>query len=280
MELTILGSAAAEAWPGLYCACLACAEAKKRGDKDIRTRTAYALGETIRVDLGPDTYHQCLASGNTLIHLRHLLFTHSHLDHCSPDELFYRRRGFSHLESDEPLRVYGTDLVRQRLLDHGVDWEVQRIEFVPIKAFETVRLESDVQASALLADHGGDEEALNYILRCGGKSVLIGNDTGWWPEKTWEFLSDFTLDVVVLDCTGGPLDYRQGHLGIEGVKAAKEELTKQGSLAPDCRFIANHFSHNGGWLHAELEAVLAEADIETGYDGMAVELLKQHGATA
>ena len=271
MDFTILGSAAAEAWPALHCNCDVCAEAKRRGGKDIRTRTAYALGDAIRIDLGPDTYHQCLATGNTLVHLRHLLFTHSHGDHCYANELFWRRPGFSQLASDEPLRVYGNDHVRQVLVRSGLNFEATKIEFVPAEPFEALTLDEGIEAIPLLADHADDEEALNYVLRCGDSAIVVGNDTGWWPEQTWDFLGELTLHVVVMDCTGGPLDYRSGHMGIPAVKDVKAELLQRSCLAPNCRFIANHFSHNGGWLHEQLEASLAEAEIEAGYDGMAFE---------
>jgi phosphoribosyl 1,2-cyclic phosphate phosphodiesterase len=59
-------------------------------------------------------------------------------------------------------------------------------------------------------------------------------------------------------------------MGITAVKDAKAELMQRGCLAPDCRFIANHFSHNGGWLHEDLQMSLSPAEIEVGYDGLTV----------
>ena len=54
MELLICGSGASEAVPALFCTCPVCREASKRGGKDRRSRTAYQLGDEIRIDFGPD----------------------------------------------------------------------------------------------------------------------------------------------------------------------------------------------------------------------------------
>ena len=53
-EFIICGSAAAEAWPALFCNCRCCQEAFARGGKEIRTRTTYHLGDTVHIDFGPD----------------------------------------------------------------------------------------------------------------------------------------------------------------------------------------------------------------------------------
>ena len=62
MKLLICGSAAAEAVPGLFCTCPLCLKALKEGGKDIRSRTAYQLGEKIRIDFGPDTFYHMVNS--------------------------------------------------------------------------------------------------------------------------------------------------------------------------------------------------------------------------
>ena len=50
MELLVCGTAAAEAIPALFCHCPLCSQARERGGKNLRSRTAYQLGETIRID--------------------------------------------------------------------------------------------------------------------------------------------------------------------------------------------------------------------------------------
>jgi len=56
------------------------------------------------------------------------------------------------------------------------------------------------------------------------------------------------------------------------VVRAKAELQKLGAAADGWRFIATHFSHNGGALHEELEEILGPEGVEVAYDGMLIEV--------
>ena len=61
-------------------------------------------------------------------------------------------------------------------------------------------------------------------------------------------------------------------LYLDEVVEARDALHARGALQDGCRFVANHFSHNGGWLHARLEEFFAPHGIEVGHDGMVVEI--------
>ena len=113
MQVTVLGSAAAEGWPGLFCECPQCGEARRRGGPNIRRRTAYRINTDTLVDFGPDIYWQSVAFGIDLAQIRHLFVTHSHADHLAPTELSYRRRGYSRVT--RPLTIYGNEQVFARL---------------------------------------------------------------------------------------------------------------------------------------------------------------------
>jgi hypothetical protein len=83
MVLQYLGTAAAEGWPGLFCACEHCEIARTRGGRNIRTRSqaivfAEKSGEgdpdqRLLVDFPPDTYHHVLAHGLRLDKVGHLI---------------------------------------------------------------------------------------------------------------------------------------------------------------------------------------------------------------
>lgn len=283
MFLKVLGSAAAEGWPALFCICPACTEARRRGGKNLRRRTTYQITKQVMVDYGPDAYASMIDLGLDFAPLRHLLITHSHGDHWTPEELRFRSRGYSRVAKDSHLRVYGNRQVGEALAAACPDPVDCALSFTLLAAGETVQLEPELAATALQASHAAaDEEALNYVFsNAAGRSLLIGNDTGWWAEPVWEQLADFRLQAVLLDCTSGPLGGTREapevswvgthHLNCHWVVAARDELDRHGALAPDCRFVANHFSHNGGWLHEDLEAFFTPHGIEVGYDGMEVE---------
>ncbi len=272
MIVTVLGSAAAEGFPGLFCVCDICAEARRRGGKDLRRRSAYLLDDTIMVDFGPDAYHSMIALGLDYARLGHLLVSHSHQDHWYPQELYFRRPGFSILAQGSHLDLHGNQSVADRLAGSAMDLERLSLGVDVVHAFEEIDLGEGTTAVGVRADHAGDEEALNWIVRRPSGAVLFGNDTGWYPQDTWDFLNGAGLKVAFLDSTSGSLPHREGHMGVAAVVEAREMLDRIGALAPGARVIANHFSHNGRMLHADLEAYLNPHGIEVAWDGLQVEV--------
>lgn len=63
MEILICGSAAGEGIPSAFCRCRVCRNARKSGGFDARTRTAYQIGEEVRIDFGPDFLAQEIRLG-------------------------------------------------------------------------------------------------------------------------------------------------------------------------------------------------------------------------
>ncbi len=273
MTFTILGTAAAEGWPAIWCPCEACAEARERGGRNIRRRAAYQLGDRIHVDLGPDTFAQMLEFGLDYVPMEHLLITHSHGDHLQPQELGYRREGFTSRPGGVILNVHGNEHVRRRIEGRSLDLEDCFVRLVPVTPFEAMDLGEGVIATPLLADHAGDDEvAVNYLFERNGRALLQGNDTGWWPEETWEFLATRSIDIALIECTYGPREGARHHLGAGEVVEVRDRLLKIGALTDRSQVIATHFSHNGGMLHEELEQLFAPDGIDVAFDGMRLEL--------
>lgn len=269
MRVVILGSAAAEGWPALFCACDACKTAARRGGKDIRRRTSYRINETLQVDWGPDTYAACLAFNVPTHTVTDLVVTHAHEDHWNPHELYYRRPGFSVVPEENLLTVYGSQAVADAMGPHLEDPAYFRLAFRPLEPFETVTMSQGDSFTAIPAAHAAG--AYNYIFHLGNQNLLIANDTGWWPPDVWDFVAGYKLDVVIMDCTYGLRAERRGHLGAPDVVEAKQELTARGAWVEGGRYIANHFSHNGAGLYDDLTRILSPHGIEVGYDGMVIE---------
>jgi len=271
VTLRVLGSCAAEGFPGLFCVCPICQEARARGGKNIRRRTTYLLGERIMVDWGPDAYHSMIALGVDYAPLEHLLLSHSHQDHWLPEELAFRRKGFSVVPEGSLLTVHGNEAVGAKLVGAVPSLEACFLQFRQASAFEEVALGQGFVGVPVRANHAPDEEAFNWLVRTPAGTVLFGNDTGWYPAETWDFLSGEKLKVVFMDSTSGKIPAHDHHLGCAVVVEVLDMMRKIDCLAPDARFIACHFSHNGGMLHEDLEEFFAPHGIEPAYDGMTIE---------
>lgn len=284
-EIQILGSAAAEGIPAIFCNCRVCREAWKNGGKDIRLRTAYKLSDAVRVDLGPDTMAQEYKYQLHSEKLKHLFITHSHEDHCVPDPLTYRMHGFSVVEEDNILNIYGNAGIIQKLQKYfwnkpynrfNGDYRRFRMALHLLESYKPVVLEEDdMEFLPIPADHQlGDNTQLPqvFVIRSGSSRLLLANDTGFFREEVWQFLEQkkFKFDLVISDCTGGIRDIERGHMSGKYVLETKSRLEKMGSVSDSTKYYINHFSHNGQATHAELEAYYNPHGIQVGYDGLTI----------
>ena len=119
MKITDYGTAAGEAWPGVFCRCELCEKARALGGKNIRTRSQTLVNDDLLLDLPPENHMHSLLYGLDLSKVEALLFTHSHSDHCYPEDLEFLREPYSHTRKSL-LEVYGNTAVERRLLETGV----------------------------------------------------------------------------------------------------------------------------------------------------------------
>lgn len=284
MKIKILGTAAAEGWPALFCKCSACQKARELGGKNIRSRSSILIGKEYKVDLPPDNYLHLIKFNLSLSEVKYLFITHAHYDHYDPLDLAMRKYP-STLTPFPLLRIYGNSLVKKwtfsllEIIQKGFkentakyNFEFQLVE--PFKEFQAGKL----AVFPLLANHVPNQLCYNYFFSTSQWSFLQAFDTGWYSEETWERLKKITsrrpLDLVIMDCTNGKIETgkKGGHLGVKEIIEMKEKLSSYGSLKDSCRFIATHFSHGGCLLHQELEEVLSPEGIEVAFDGMEIEL--------
>lgn len=266
VKLLFFGTAAAEGWPAAFCQCQACIKAREKGGKNIRTRSSVLINNKYLVDFPADTYVNALREKIDLGQLEHLLITHTHRDHFYPEELKNRAQPYACLSEDNKLQVWGNSLVRDIINEYNYE-RVNANLVYPGKLFQAGELE----VTALRAEHM-EGEALLYIIKQGEKSVFYGNDSAWYPDDTWEQLSELFLDCVIFDCTYGPLPYRGGHMGIPVVLEAKDKLFDIGAINEDTILVITHFSHHSGYLYEELEDYVADKGLIVAYDGMLLEI--------
>jgi phosphoribosyl 1,2-cyclic phosphate phosphodiesterase len=277
MKLKYYGTAAAEGFPGLFCDCEACRKARQAGGKNIRTRSQALVDDTLLIDFPPDTYLHVLHYGLDLKPITACIVTHAHTDHLYPIEFEMRRHGYAYAKGGGPLApldIYLTEksaeVVRQTPRLHAAEDETIRINtVVPFAPFPV----GGYTVTALKADHDVRTDPVIYMISK-DKTMLYGNDTGYFLPETWEYLEKTKpyFHYVSLDCTGiTKADYRTNHMCLETNIEVRDRLIAIGCADENTVFCVHHFSHNGGLIHDELVPVAAEHGFLVSYDTMEVE---------
>ena len=112
MKFKYLGTAAAEGFPAVFCNCEYCNAARRKGGKNIRTRSQAVIDDDLLIDFPSDTYAHALYNGLNLGKIKHLLVTHSHMDHFVPQEFELRGICFAHDMPEKEITVYCNDTVK------------------------------------------------------------------------------------------------------------------------------------------------------------------------
>src|SRR5690554_2226468 len=182
MRIHLLGSAAADGRPAIWCRCGSCQRAREHGGKNIRTRSGALIDDDLKIDFSPDTYMQSLRDGIELGNVRNLLITHTHYDHFLAGELLMRVKPFAH--DPEELHVWGDQWAVEKVQREVGNWS-QPENLHTLTAYEPVMIE-DTRVLPLRAAHFPQKGAFNYVIQRDGKTVLYGLDSGWFPEDSWE----------------------------------------------------------------------------------------------
>ena len=279
MKIKFYGTAAAEGFPGMFCSCETCEKARKKGGKNIRTRSGTVINNELMIDFSADTYLHVLNYGLDLRDMKACLITHGHDDHIYPYDFLYRVFGYAYFMNEEekkPLQIYSTKSSASELLpiiesaekrdEKALKWN----EIVPYNTYKIL----DYKVTPLKADHAKNLDPVIYIIEKDGKAILYAHDTGYFLEETWNYIekSKIKFDFVALDCTSilNEKAYTN-HMGIKACCDVKERLLKT-SADENTVFCLHHFSHNGKLIYDELVPVAKELGFEVSYDSAEFEI--------
>ncbi|WP_186786123.1 MBL fold metallo-hydrolase [Paenibacillus agilis] len=273
MLLHLLGTAAYEGIPSLFCRCTLCQQARKLKGKDIRTRTSVVIDQELKIDFPPDTLLHMLRDDLDLEDIQDLLITHSHSDHLYAEDLEARLPGYAQ-SGDEPIHIYAHDMpltrIRERI-GHTSKYVLHRVQlFVPTKTRTATIV-------ALPAYHMDVETCLLFWIEKGDYTILHAHDSGWFPDETWSWLEQrgqqgHKLSAAILECTMGNDPDSGTHMNAAEVMKTKERLIACGAADQHTVFIVTHFSHNAHLTHQELIDLFEPQGIQVAYDGMKIQL--------
>jgi phosphoribosyl 1,2-cyclic phosphate phosphodiesterase len=103
---------------------------------------------------------------------------------------------------------------------------------------------------------------------------LYAHDTGAFPQATIDYLkaNKVHLDLVSLDCTAQSSADGKNHMGLVDAVKERQRLTELGLGDDNTKWIVNHFSHNGLWLHDKMVEEADKCGFLVSYDGMEIKI--------
>jgi len=236
VEVTVLGTGAADGWPNAFCTCASCTAARTRGT--LRGQASALVDGVVLLDCGPTTMYLAERAGAGLDQVGLLLFSHAHPDHCSPAALLFRSWVI-----DRPLDVVGpADAV-----DPCRTWVAPDapVTFHVVAAGQRSRL-SGYDVRVLAARHGDPGSSLLYDLTGpDGRRLLYATDTGPLPEDTVAAVAGRAYDLVLIEETfGDRLDHGTDHLDLATFPVELARLRAVGAVVEATQVVVTHLSHH------------------------------------
>ncbi len=282
MQITFLGTSAANAYPEAFCLCEHCQKARSLGGPSLRKRSSILINDDLLIDLGPDIMasaqiHRCSLTG-----VRYCLQTHAHADHLDPSHFLSRSPdygvvGAPHLNfyaSPATLNLTAQTLERDFAPASFLDPEISQslnLEIHPIEPLQTFTMGS-YRIITFPANHDPAIEPLLYAIQSADRTIFYGTDTATFFEDTWTAFHQYKLrfDVVILDHTYGADERGSDHLSAHQFIEHLERLKEEKLLASNGRAIATHIAHEGNPVHPELVEFAARHGYEVAYDGLRI----------
>jgi phosphoribosyl 1,2-cyclic phosphate phosphodiesterase len=108
MIIKLLGTAAFEGIPALFCNCEICRESRALAGRNIRKRSSAIIDNKIALDFTNDTLSHVIDYNLDLSQLEHLFITHSHSDHFNYYDLKAKLGWFTN-SGNPVLNVYANE---------------------------------------------------------------------------------------------------------------------------------------------------------------------------
>ncbi|WP_250285809.1 MBL fold metallo-hydrolase, partial [Frankia sp. CiP1_Cm_nod2] len=242
MRLRLLGTGSADGWPNPWCGCASCGWAREH---QVRTQTAVLVEDRLLIDCGPDVPRAATRFGVRLADVRHLLFSHAHGDHTSPEALLWRTWS---TVATRPLDVVGppASLDACRPFVAPPDGDTGALRFHPAHAGDVLSLDGFV-IRALAANHGAAfvGPALLYDITApdGGRLLYACDTAAPLPPATLDALAGRAFDVVLMEENNGDRPGFGDHLDLATFADVLAELRRRGAVAEATRVVAVHLGH-------------------------------------
>lgn len=260
--------------------------ARELGGPNLRGPAAILLEPDIRIDYGEEGALERVGADERSV--RHLVLTHGHSDHLQPRGILASAARQAH-----GLDVYGNNMVIDAI-DFAAthEWDAGRGRFQARRSDADVRLHrvlpgdtfsvADATFTALLSNHFIDkagmiqeQQALNFVVERGGKTLFYGLDSSYPLPETMEALRGLRLDAAILDATFGEVvidPTASGHMNFPMAAELVAELRGAGTVTDDTIVLGSHLSLAAIEPHDDIAAEMAARGLQLPHDGMRLQL--------
>lgn len=279
MKIKYFGTGAAEGFPAMFCNCSYCKNAKALGEAEFRTRSQVLIDDVLCVDFPPEAYAHSLKHRVNLSKIKHVLVSHSHMDHFYAHDFILRGYKYATKMEEDVVEIYGNSEVLKvycectaRELKSDVAPNICLNEIKPYQKLTVGKY----NVLTLPACHSNQEDALLFYIENGKKGYLHLYDTGEDCVGSFGFLKDngAKADLISFDCTflNCQAEKNARHMGIENVMNLKSKLTELEICDKNTKFVITHFSHNGNPVKSNLKLIEEKYAVTAAYDGMEIEI--------
>lgn len=279
MKYKYYGTAAAEGIPAIWCECEVCVRARKKGGRNIMSRSQQTIDDKIMIDFPADTFMH-ITQGLPITKIHTCIITHDHQDHFYPEDILMRNIWFAPvIKNDTPFSLYSMKQSIEhweKLVEKEGQVPPERVEIHEITPFKSFEAEG-YKITPLTARHDEEAGSVIYLIEKDGKCVLHANDTGYFKEETWEYLKENPchINFASFDCTMTVSypenDMMFGHMNYATVKNVRNKLRALGMIDDNTICAINHFSHNNKMIYDDLVNFVKDDGFIVSYDGLEVE---------
>lgn len=238
-----------------------------------RRYSSILINQDLLVDPGPHILHFCEENHtpDLLTGVKHILVTHSHADHFTPEIV-------SSLCLDQDRTIWADPACRRKLIAALGEETAARIRFVETRCNRDYEI-GGYRVTSLRSNHATDdpeEDTRLYLVEQDGRTLYYGCDSAWIPTASWNLIRPRPLNAMVLELTCGETatyDWRIfEHNTPEMLEIMLTMFRKYKLFAPDVKFYVSHMARTLHTDHEALQKYLEPLGVIPAYDGFSFEV--------
>lgn len=280
MKLTVLGSGAI-GYPLAFCNCNYCKDARIHKGKSIRKRASLLINDDMIIDLCPDCQTAMTMYDKDMGKIKYLLQTHIHVDHFD-EGLLVTRIPYMAMKNLSILQIFAHPTCLQIMSDRVA--KIEKADLLTKEGQESLKVSGNsisagekvkigkYAVKAIETTHDEKHGSLLFVVTEKDKSIFYATDTKPLTENALKQLSEYKLDVIIMDHTMGDVEYSYSHLNEKLFIEQLEKLRNLGIIDDNTKIYGTHISHEGIPYHEEAEKRAMSNGYHMAYDGLEIEV--------